>query len=222
MNQNHNTPNWQDEQALDRYRIISPLTDTEIDVAKRNKLRLEIAENNGISVRTLYRWEKSFAENGYAGLKPMNREYRRSSKLPEDFDTLLAEAIQLKREVPTRSVNQIIYILEGEGRVKPGTLKRSTVQRYLYRAGFGKKQMKKYAEGKYSSSKRFCKPHRMMLVQGDIKYGIMLPIGAGRVLSRQRFTVYFPRTPRGSRQIIHPDSACKALCRTVKRENRTL
>ena len=107
----------------------------------------------------------------------MNREYRRSSKLPEDFDTLLAEAIQLKREVPTRSVNQIIYILEGEGRVKPGTLKRSTVQRYLYRAGFGKKQMKKYAEGKYSSSKRFCKPHRMMLVQGDIKYGIMLPIG---------------------------------------------
>ena len=176
MNQNHNTPNWQDEQALERYRIISPLTDTEIDVAKRNKLRLEIAENNGISVRTLYRWEKSFAENGYAGLKPMNREYRRSSKLPEDFDTLLAEAIQLKREVPTRSVNQIIYILEGEGRVKPGALKRSTVQRYLYRAGFGKKQMKKYAEGKYSSSKRFCKPHRMMLVQGDIKYGIMLPI----------------------------------------------
>ena len=177
MNQNHNTPNWQDEQALERYRIISPLTDTEIDVAKRNKLRLEIAENNGISVRTLYRWEKSFAENGYAGLKPMNREYRRSSKLPEDFDTLLAEAIQLKREVPTRSVNQIIYILEGEGRVKPGALKRSTVQRYLYMAGFGKKQMKKYAEGKYSSSKRFCKPHRMMLVQGDIKYGIMLPIG---------------------------------------------
>ena len=177
MNQNHNTQNWQDEQALERYRIISPLTDTEIDVAKRNKLRLEIAENNGISVRTLYRWEKSFAENGYAGLKPMNREYRRSSKLPEDFDTLLAEAIQLKREVPTRSVNQIICILEGEGRVKPGALKRSTVQRYLYRAGFGKKQMKKYAEGKYSSSKRFCKPHRMMLVQGDIKYGIMLPIG---------------------------------------------
>ena len=177
MNQNHNTPNWQDEQALERYRIISPLTDTEIDVAKRNKLRLEIAENNGISVRTLYRWEKSFAENGYAGLKPMNREYRRSSKLPEDFDTLLAEAIQLKREVPMRSVNQIIYILEGEGRVKPGALKRSTVQRYLYRAGFGKKQMKKYAEGKHSSSKRFCKPHRMMLVQGDIKYGIMLPIG---------------------------------------------
>ena len=110
MNQNHNTQNWQDEQALDRYRIISPLTDTEIDVAKRNKLRLEIAENNGISVRTLYRWEKSFAENGYAGLKPMNREYRRSSKLPEDFDTLLAEAIQLKREVLSRIGMHEIFV----------------------------------------------------------------------------------------------------------------
>ena len=56
-------------------------------------------------------------------------------------------------------------------------LKRSTVQRHLYDAGYGKKQMKKYSEAKYSSSKRFCKPHRMMLVQGDIKYGICLPIG---------------------------------------------
>lgn len=28
-----------------------------------------------------------------------------------------------------------------------------------------------------SSSKRFCKPHRMMLIQGDIKYGLKLPIG---------------------------------------------
>lgn len=28
-----------------------------------------------------------------------------------------------------------------------------------------------------SSSKRFCKPHRMMLIQGDIKYGPKLPIG---------------------------------------------
>lgn len=27
------------------------------------------------------------------------------------------------------------------------------------------------------NTKRFCKPHRMMLVQGDIKYGPKLPIG---------------------------------------------
>jgi hypothetical protein len=40
--------------------------------------------------------------------------------------------------------------------------------------------MKKYNEGQKSSSKRFCKPNRMMLVQADIKYGPKLPIGPGR------------------------------------------
>jgi transposase InsO family protein len=91
----------------------------------------------------------------------------------------MQEAIVLKREVPSRSVRQIIYILETEGKAEPGVLKRSTVQDHLYAAGFGQKQMKKYNEGQKSSSKRFCKPNRMMLVQADIKYGPKLPIGPG-------------------------------------------
>lgn len=37
--------------------------------------------------------------------------------------------------------------------------------------------MQMYKEARESSSKRFCKPHRMMLLQGDIKYGCKLPIG---------------------------------------------
>ena len=49
-------------------------------------------------------------------MKPVNREMRRSAALPENFDDLVAEAVQLKREVPSRSVNQIIMILELEGR----------------------------------------------------------------------------------------------------------
>ena len=102
---------------------------------------------------------------------------KRSPKLPENFDELLEQAIQLKREVPKRSVRQIIYILELEGRVAPGVLKRSTMERYLYKAGFGVRQMQMYNDARKSSSKRFCKPHRMMLIQCDIKYGIRLPIG---------------------------------------------
>ncbi len=34
-----------------------------------------------------------------------------------------------------------------------------------------------YQDARNSSSKRFCKPHRMMLIQADIKYGPKLPIG---------------------------------------------
>ena len=50
-------------------------------------------------------------------------------------------------------------------------LKQSTMQRHLYDAGLGKKQMKRYAEKREASSRRFCRPHRMELLPGDIKYG---------------------------------------------------
>jgi len=51
------------------------------------------------------------------------------------------------------------------------------MERHLYRAGFGIRQMQMYSDARKSSSKRFCKPNRMMLLQGDIKYGPKLPIG---------------------------------------------
>ena len=171
------TIKWQEEQALQRYQLIAPLLDGSLDNAKRIQLRETIAEQNGLSPRTLYRYEAAYRKSGFPGLKPQDRESKRSPKLPENFDELLEQAIQLKREVPKRSVRQIIYILELEGRVAPGVLKRSTMERYLYKAGFGVRQMQMYNDARKSSSKRFCKPHRMMLIQCDIKYGIKLPIG---------------------------------------------
>lgn len=178
MNTNKNTPRqWQEDQALYRYQLISPLLDEALDDAKRSQLRKQIAEKNDISERSLYRYEKAFRDGSFSGLKPQTREKRRSQQLPDNFDYLLTQAIQLKREVPKRSVNQIILILELEGHVAPGVLKRSTLERHLYAAGFGRRQMQMYHDARESSSKRFCKPHRMMLIQGDIKYGPKLPIG---------------------------------------------
>ena len=130
------TIKWQEEQALQWYQLIAPLLDESLDNAKRIQLRENIAEHNGLSPRTLYRYEAAY-----------------------------------------RNGRQIIYILELEGRVAPGVLKRSTMERYLYKAGFGVRQMQMYNDARKSSAKRFCKPHRMMLIQGDIKYGIKLPIG---------------------------------------------
>lgn len=90
--------------------------------------------------------------------------------------------MQLKREVPKRSVRQIIKILELEGWAQPGVLKQSTMQRHLYDAGLGKKQMKRYAEKRETSSRRFCRPHRMELLQGDIKYGPDLRTTSGELV----------------------------------------
>ena len=172
-----NTGKWQEDQALERYRLIAPLLDPSLDKGAKGKLRKDIALANEISVRSLYRYESAYQQREFQGLKPMNREKRRSQKLPDNFDELLQEAMQLRREVPERSVEQIITILELEQRVAPGVLKRSTLERHLYRAGFGRRQLQTYREARESSSRRFCKPHRMMLLQGDIKYGPTLPIG---------------------------------------------
>lgn len=176
-NEEQTTKQWQEDQALVRFQVISPLLDESLDSAKRVALREQISMQHRVSTRSLYRYENFYRENGFSGLKPMTRKSHRAQSLPENFDELVKEAIQLKREVPSRSVAQIILILEMEGLVPPGILKRSTMQRYLYKSGFGKKQMKKYTDARKSSSKRFCKPHRMMLVESDIKYGLKLPIG---------------------------------------------
>ncbi len=177
MNTNQNLANWQDDEAFRRFQLISPLLNENLDEAKRIQLRKEIAEKNNISVRSLYRYEKAWRSGEFQGLKPSDRGKHREQSLPAGFDELLQEAIQLRREVPQRSVEQIILILELEGRVAPGVLKRSTLQRHLFHAGFGRKQLQTYEDARKSSSKRFCKPHRMMLIQADIKYGPVLPIG---------------------------------------------
>ena len=148
MDKNQLTKQWQENEALKRFKIISPLLEETLDLAARQQLREKQAEHYQISVRSIYRYENAYRRSGFAGLKPMNREMRRSPSLPENFDELVSEAIQLKREVPSRSISQIILILEMEGRVAPGALKRSTLQRHVYDAGFGKKQMKKIYGGR--------------------------------------------------------------------------
>ena len=173
---------WQDEEALKRYQMIAPLLDEDLDEAKRRQLREEIAAKYEISKRSLYRYEAKYREDAFTGLRPMNREKRRSQALPENWDEIVGEAIQLKREVPKRSVRQIIKILEIEGQALPGVIKASTLQRYLYNAGLGVKQMKRYAEKRESSSRRFCRPHRMELLQGDIKYGPDIRLRDGRLI----------------------------------------
>lgn len=173
---------WQDEEALKRYQMIAPLLDEDLDDAKRRQLREEIAEKYQISKRSLYRYEAKYREDSFNGLRPMNRTKRRNQNLPENYDEIVAEAIQLKREVPKRSVRQIIKILEIEGYAAPGVIKASTLQRYLYNAGLGVKQMKRYTEKRESSSRRFCRLHRMELLQGDIKYGPDIRLSDGTLI----------------------------------------
>ena len=56
---------WQDETALERFKLISPLLDSALDPAKRAQLRQEIARNNGISERSLFRYERAYREGSF-------------------------------------------------------------------------------------------------------------------------------------------------------------
>jgi transposase InsO family protein len=185
--ENKEVTDWRESIALSRFQIIQPLLDQTLDKAKRIQIRRKIAEDNDISEKTVKRWEDAFFQSGFSGLKPAEKTGGQSSKLPDNFPELLQEAIQLKREVTTRSVNQIIFILEGEGKAEPGVLKRSTLQRHLFNAGLCERQLKMYRQDEQSSmTKRFCKPHRMMLTQADIKYGVGILI----TMDGEKKTVY--------------------------------
>ena len=83
---------------------------------------------------------------------------------------------ELRREVPGRSVAQIIEILEWEGLAEPGQIKRSTLQEKLAQRGYSTRQMKTYAATGIAA-RRYQQRHRNQLWHSDIKYGPYLPIG---------------------------------------------
>ena len=162
--------NRSEEIAANRLEIISPLLDPLIDQSKKLVLKEEASVRFGISERTIRRWINSYQEHGFEGLKPKVPEQSGTSKIPEE---LIREAIQLRREVPGRSIREIIRILEWEGKAEPGFLRRSTLQDQLQLRGYSSRQMRTYAKD-VTSARRFQKPWRNYLWQSDIKYGIYL------------------------------------------------
>lgn len=164
--------------AAERLKLITPLIGPELDRALVIERMKKIADEHAVSYRTLSRYLHAYQEHGFEGLKPKTPQKKEMSMLSPEFLELLEQAIILRRECPSRSVSDIIKILELEERVKPGILKRSTLQRYLQESGYSRRQIMMYQKtGK--AERRFQKEHRCELWQSDIKFGPYLPIGRG-------------------------------------------
>ncbi|TDQ32143.1 helix-turn-helix domain-containing protein [Aureibacillus halotolerans] len=117
-----------EEKATNRFQMIAPLLNEELDNQERGRLLKQICVQHGLSVRTLRRYLSQFKENGFEELK--QKPYR---SVPEERqDKVLVQAILLRREVPSRSIASIIQILEWDGLVEKGVLKRAVV--YLMKA----------------------------------------------------------------------------------------
>jgi transposase InsO family protein len=166
---------WKAEEiAEQRVQLISPLLVENLDAAQARQIRNRICEQNGISDRTLRRYLDQYRFGGFGGLKPKNKSrYRRDDPIPPN---ILEQAILLRRQVPSRSIAQIISILEWEGLAEPGQIKRSTLQERLAARGYSTRHMRMYAETG-AAARRFQKRRRNQLWHSDIKYGPYLPIG---------------------------------------------
>jgi transposase InsO family protein len=183
------------ESGLKKYEIISPLLADGLEAAQKRRLRKEITARHAISDRSLRRYLGQYAQHGYEGLARNVRSDKGVSKsIPAD---VLQAAIELRRELPGRSLRRIITILESEGMAAKGEISKSTLSRQLLRHGYGKDA----AQRKVPPARRFQKVSRNALWQADIKYGPHVPTKSGR---RER-TYLMAIIDDATRMVVHAE-----------------
>jgi putative transposase len=186
------------EVALFRYTLILPLIRSEYPPGGKDKLRQQIASRSydipsssrrSISASTLARWERTYQERGFDGLKPQPRADRGTCRAIST--ETLDRAETLKREQPLRSARSIIRILSldttnpiSEPRIAPRTLRRQ-----LSRRGATAAQL--LAEQRPKPYRRFERSHFGDLWQGDAMHGPYLPDPAAMDKKRQAFLFAF-------------------------------
>lgn len=186
-----------EEIAVNRHKIIAPIIaamEEKADAAKIVMLKKEAYQQYGISRQTLARWLAGYQMSGFEGLKPVVREVSVPNCIPE---WLIDEAILLRREVPGRSIPQIIEILEMEGKAEPGFLKRTTLHDKLAARGYSARQMKMYQSGGMAA-RRFQRRERGDMWHSDIKYGPFLTLSGEK---KQIYLVSF--LDDATRYVVH-------------------
>jgi transposase InsO family protein len=160
--------NDRNEKRIQRFETIAPLLNENIDAFERRRLRAQILESSGLSERSLRRYIQAYREKGYRSLADLPRSDKGSLRsVPEKA---VDEAVKLREELPSRSVRRIIQILEGEKKVKPGEVSRTSLNRHLIQRGYGAAQLR--AQGKaVQPASRFERKRRNDLFQTDVKYG---------------------------------------------------
>jgi transposase len=198
-----------DQIATERAEMLGPLLTPGLDPAKRSQIIREISNRYQISERSIRRYLQAYEADGFIGLQPKGRDYHGKASSVDDY--LVDQAVTLRREVPTRSIRQIIRILEMEGMVAEGQIRRSTLQDRLEERGYSSRQLRMYYSAGGAAARRFAHHHRNDLWQADLKYLLVLPATATEK-SRQlyasvfiddatRSIMLFPPTPSGRCEI---------------------
>jgi len=123
--------------ALTRYQIISAYLALEPHRGQKRPLLEQLAARTWldpsgqpltVAAETIRSWVRRYRQGGLAGLEDQRRARPGVAVLtPADIEL----AAQLKREVPERSLDRLIHILEDTQLVAPGHVRRSTLHRAL-------------------------------------------------------------------------------------------
>jgi putative transposase len=142
--------------ALFRHAVIGEL---DIEALPRGERTARIAElaarpyrqadgrERRYSLRTLWTWWSAYQRAGLDGLLPARR--RDHGTLRALSRELLDAAIALRQEVPSRSTASLIHILETQGRVGRGQLRRATLDHHLAQAGASRRRLRTLGDKRY-------------------------------------------------------------------------
>ena len=164
--------------ALCRYQVISAYLALEPPRGQRGPLRDELAtrtwtgasgESLTVSAETIRVWVRRYRKGGLDGLRDKPRPRRGSRALTEEQIEL---ACRLKEEVPERSLDRLITIMEGLGLVEPSVVRRSTLHRALQARGLSARRAR---VPDTHDLDRFEADHANDLWQSDMLCGPWLP-----------------------------------------------
>ena len=166
------------KKALFRYQIISAFLAADPPRGSRYKLLEQLAAKQWVledgrtlivQPETIRHWIRLYRTGGFEALKDVPRKDTGVRSIPGG---LVEEACRLKKEVPERSIEQIITIMERMGKAPEGLLARSTLHRALRARGLSARSRKPPA---HSSLGRFQADYANDLWQADMLTGPWLP-----------------------------------------------
>jgi len=205
-----------EEKALEiasfRYRIIADAAEAvgggvsaAIEAAAARQYVNLCGEKVRFRARTLWRWLKLYRRGGLNALRPHRR--KDAGKLRSLPQTVLDQAVKLRKENEERPTKTVIDILERLKVVYPGSLKRSTLDRHLDHLGLSRRMLHRLGEKTF---RKILTTAPLELVIADFHHGPYVRLLADERARRAlllAFIDHFSRYVLESRYYLHEDFA---------------
>ncbi len=166
------------QKALLRFKIISAYLAENpprgqrrvmLEHLSKKQWMLETGEIVRVKADTIRYWIRLYRNGGFEALKDKPRSDKGCRTIPKE---IIETACGLKQQVPERTIDRIIAIMENMQLAPPGLLRRSTLHRALQAKGLSKRKLKPPEKRDLD---RFAADYANDLWQSDMLQGPWLP-----------------------------------------------